>query len=125
MIGLPHGWRACALARSSWPSSWSTPSAASRPRSGSPSPSLRVYFLFDYPTIVIIAIFVFLGAGQEAAYVSDQEGPCEELRVQDAMLTDFRSLPQTAVSRDAVHLLLMRQPARFPVLDEDDHFKGI
>lgn len=81
-------------------------------------------FVFGNPILVIIAIFVFLGAGQEAAYVSDQEA-MRGLRVQDAMLTDFRSLPQTAVLRDAVELLLAGSQHDFPVLDEDGQFKGI
>ncbi|RBP35507.1 Zn-dependent protease [Roseimicrobium gellanilyticum] len=85
-----------------------------------------VYFLFvlQNPVIVIIAIFIFLGAGQEAAYVSDQEA-MRGLRVSDAMLTEFRTLPQGAVLQDAVDLLLAGTQHDFPVLDEEGQVHGM
>lgn len=83
-----------------------------------------IYFLFGNPIIVIIAIFIFMGAGQEAAYVSEQES-MRGLRVADAMVTNFQSLPQGAVLLDAVRLLLSGTQHDFPVLDPDGHFKGM
>ncbi len=85
-----------------------------------------IYVLFTHgnPVILIIAIFIFLGAGQEASYVSDQEA-LRGLRVQDAMLTDFRTLPQDAVLKDAVELLLAGTQHDFPVLDADGQFHGM
>jgi stage IV sporulation protein FB len=85
-----------------------------------------MFFLFvlNNPVIVIIAIFIFLGAGQEAAYVSDQEA-MRGLRVQDAMLTEFRTLPQNAVLQDAVNLLLAGTQHDFPVLDAEGQVQGM
>ncbi len=85
-----------------------------------------LYFLFNHnnPIIIIIAVFIFLGAGQEAAHVSDQEA-MRGLRVADAMVTNFQSLPQNAVLRDAVDLLLTGTQHDFPLLDDEGRFKGM
>lgn len=85
-----------------------------------------MFFLFvvGNPVIVIIAIFIFLGAGQEAAYVSDQEA-LRGLRVQDAMLTEFRTLRQDAVLKDAVDLLLSGTQHDFPVMNTEGQVHGM
>jgi Zn-dependent protease/CBS domain-containing protein len=74
------------------------------------------------PTMLLIAFFVFFAAGQEAAMVTEQE-QVQGLRVRDAMLTEFHTLPANAVLRDAVDLLLGCAQHDFPVLD--DHGKVI
>lgn len=76
------------------------------------------------PLLLIIAIFIFMSAGNEAAQVSDQEA-MRGLLVRQAMVTEFRSLPHTAVLRDAVQVLLAGTQHDFPVLDEAHAFKGI
>jgi Zn-dependent protease len=81
-------------------------------------------FTTGNPLIVIIAIFIFMGAGQEAAYVSDQEA-LRGLRVQDAMLTDFRTLRQDAVLKDAVDLLLSGTQHDFPVMNTEGQVHGM
>lgn len=76
------------------------------------------------PLLLVIAIFIFMSAGNEAAQVSDQEA-MRGLLVRQAMVTDFRSLPHTAVLRDAVSVLLSGSQHDFPVLDAGDTFTGI
>jgi Zn-dependent protease/CBS domain-containing protein len=73
---------------------------------------------------LLIALFIFMAAGQEAAYVTDQES-MRGLRVRDAMVTNFRTLPHDAVLRDAVQLLLSGTQHDFPVLDENGVFRGM
>jgi Zn-dependent protease len=73
---------------------------------------------------LLIALFIFMAAGQEAAYVTDQES-MRGLRVRDAMVTNFRTLPHDAILRDAVQLLLSGTQHDFPVLDESGEFKGM
>ena len=46
-----------------------------------------------------------------------QQEATRNLRVRDAMLTDFRSLPPEATLRDGVELLLAGAQQDFPVLD--------
>ena len=77
-----------------------------------------------HPTLLLIAFFVFYAAGQEAAVVSEQE-QVHDLRVNDAMMTDFRVLPPNATLRDAVDLLLAGSQHDFPVLDDHGGMLGI
>lgn len=76
------------------------------------------------PFLMLIAIFIFIAAGQEAAVVTQQEATRDFL-VRDAMLTDFRALRPTDVLRDAVDHLLSGTQHDFPVLDERGGMLGI
>ncbi len=76
------------------------------------------------PMLMLIAFFIFFAAGQEAAQISSQEA-ARDLRVRDAMLTDFHSLPPNAVLREAVDLLLAGSQHDFPVLDDEGGMMGI
>ena len=76
------------------------------------------------PVLLLIAFFIFMAAGQEAAAVTQRE-QTEGLCVGDAMLTDFRQLPANAVLRDAVDLLLAGTQQDFPVMDENGDFRGM
>lgn len=73
---------------------------------------------------MIIAVFVFLAAGQEAAMVADQEAT-RGLRVRDAMVTEFHVLPPAATLRDAVGLLLSGTQHDFPVVNDEGRFLGL
>lgn len=77
-----------------------------------------------HPMLLLIAFFIFMAAGQEASMVTQQEAT-RNLRVRDAMLTDFRSLPPHAVLRDGVELLLAGSQQDFPVLDAHGGIQGI
>lgn len=76
------------------------------------------------PFLMLIAIFIFIAAGQEAAMVTQQEAT-RDLFVRDAMLTDFRSLHSSAVLRDAVEHLLSGTQHDFPVLDGSGGMMGM
>lgn len=76
------------------------------------------------PTVLLIAFFVFFAAGQEASMVSEQEST-RDLRVRDAMLTDFRVLPTNASLREAVDLLLSGTQHDFPVLNHTGEIMGL
>lgn len=76
------------------------------------------------PFLLLIAFFIFIAAGQEAAAVAQQEAT-SSLRVQDAMLTDFRVLPEDAVLRDAVDHLLAGTQQDFPVVGFHGQMQGL
>lgn len=77
-----------------------------------------------HPMLLLIAFFIFMAAGQEAAVVTQQEAT-RNLRVRDAMLTDFRTLPPDAVLRNGVELLLAGAQQDFPVLDTQGGMQGM
>jgi stage IV sporulation protein FB len=76
------------------------------------------------PMLVFVAVFVFLGAGSEAAQVDLKEAS-RGLRVRDAMLTTFTSLPRDARLADAVDLLLHASQHTFPLVDEGGSCVGL
>ena len=76
------------------------------------------------PLLLLIAFFIFMAAGQEAASVTQREAT-NGLRVRDAMLTDFRVLPPDATLRDAVDLLLSGSQHDFPMMNEGGDLLGM
>lgn len=76
------------------------------------------------PVLLLIAFFVFMAAGQEAAMISQRQ-MFQGLRVQDAMITDFRAVPPDALLRDVVELLLSGTQHDFPVLSPHGDLLGI
>jgi stage IV sporulation protein FB len=76
------------------------------------------------PFLMLIAVFIFIAAGQEAAVVTQEEAT-KDLLVRDAMVTQFVSLRPTDLLRDAVTLLLAGSQHDFPVLDERGSVIGI
>lgn len=76
------------------------------------------------PVIMLIAIFIFMAAGQEARHVEQQE-ETRDMRVRDAMLTEFHVLEHKALLRDVVELLLAGSQQDFPVINESGAFQGI
>lgn len=76
------------------------------------------------PMLMLIAFFVFFAAGQEAAQVTSHEA-ARDLRVRDAMQTEFRALQPNALLREAVDHLLAGSQHDFPVLDEHGGMMGI
>ena len=88
---------------------------------------VAVYMLLNatlHPMLLLICFFIFMAAGQEAAGVAQQEAT-RNLRVRDAMLTDFRTLPPDATLRDGVELLLAGTQQDFPVLDSHGGMQGM
>lgn len=76
------------------------------------------------PLLTLIAVFVFLGAGSEASAVETRAAG-EGLRVDQMMVTNFRTVPIYATLSDAVELLLSTEQREFPVLDNLGHTEGI
>ena len=88
---------------------------------------VAIYMLLNHemhPMILLICFFIFMAAGQEAASVTQQEAT-RNLRVRDAMLTDFHTLPPEATLRDGVQLLLAGTQQDFPVLDSHGGMQGM
>ena len=73
--------------------------------------------LFTNPFLVFIALFVWIGAGQEAAMV-ETKSMLGSVTVKDAMIPDFQTLsPRDELSK-AVKLVLCGWQQDFPVVDE-------
>ncbi len=71
------------------------------------------------PILLLIAIFVFLGAQAEAQYAETQFA-LKGLKVRDAMLTRFQRLSEDETLGDAVDQLLAGSQQDFPVVRGDD-----
>ncbi len=85
--------------------------------------AMLLYGVFN-PILLLIAFFIFMAAGQEAAVVSQQEAT-RNLLVRDAMQTEFHALPPNAELRHAVDHLLAGTQQDFPVLDANGGMLGI
>lgn len=81
-------------------------------------------FATFHPMLLLIAFFIFMAAGQEAAAVTQQEAT-RNLRVRDAMLTEFHVLPPEARLQDGVTLLLAGVQQDFPVMDSHGGIQGM
>ena len=80
--------------------------------------------LFGNPLLIFIALFVFLGAQQEAAMAQMKEVSLN-LSVSEAMVTHLLRLPPDATLEDAVEALLRTSQHEFPVVDAQDRILGI
>jgi stage IV sporulation protein FB len=84
-----------------------------------------VYGLFKpEPMLVLIALFVFLGAATEAAAVETRMAG-EGIRIEQMMVTRFETIPIHARLRLAVDLLLSGEQREFPVVDNAGRVEGI
>jgi Zn-dependent protease len=72
--------------------------------------------LFTNPFLLFIALFVWIGAGQEAGMVQ-MKTALNGIPVSRAMITDFRSLGATDSLSVAVQLILSGTQHDFPVVD--------
>jgi Zn-dependent protease len=79
--------------------------------------------LFGNPMLLLIALFVWIGAGQEAAAV-EMKSSFAGVRVREAMLTDFRALSSGQTVGEAARLLLAGSQQDFPVV-EDGRVLGV
>jgi len=76
------------------------------------------------PFLLLIAFFIFMGAGQEAAYERNRSA-VRGLKARDAMITHFESLaPQDPLGR-AADLLVATHQQDFPVLDAWGRIAGL
>lgn len=74
--------------------------------------------------LVLVALFVYLGAGAEAAAVETRLVG-EGLNVAQMMVTDFRTIPIHATLSTAVELLLSGEQREFPVVDNLGRTEGL
>lgn len=80
-------------------------------------------FMF-HPFLLLIALFIYMSAGQEAAMVGEEEAT-RGLTVADAMMTDFHVLRDDARLGEAVEILLKGTQQDFPVLDAAGGLAGM
>lgn len=83
-----------------------------------------VGFQRDSPMLILVAVFVYLAAEQEAGVASLKEFT-RGLRLQDSMLTDFRSLRANARLQDAAELAVRTGQFEWPVLEADGRVRGL
>lgn len=76
------------------------------------------------PFLIFIALFVYIGASQEAA-LAQMKDISRRLPVSSAMVRDFRSLPKGATLDEATDALLATSQHDFPVLDETGNVAGV
>jgi CBS domain-containing protein len=74
--------------------------------------------------LVLIAFFVFLGAGAELAAVETRTAAAG-VRVGDMMMTRFRTIPIHARLEQAVQMLLEGDQRDFPAVDNDGRIEGM
>jgi Zn-dependent protease len=74
--------------------------------------------------LALVALFVFLGAGAEAAAVETRVAGAG-LNVSQMMVTQFRAIPVHATLAEAVELLLSSEQREFPVVDNLGRVEGI
>jgi stage IV sporulation protein FB len=74
--------------------------------------------------LVLVALFVFLGAAAEASAVETRAAGAG-LNAAQMMVTHFRTIPVHATLADAVELLLSGEQREFPVVDNLGRVEGI
>jgi Zn-dependent protease/CBS domain-containing protein len=87
-------------------------------------------FLFGFigliwnPFLIFIALFVYIGASQEAA-IAQMKDISRRFPVSSAMVREFRTLPEDATLQEAVDALLATSQHDFPVVDGNGNFVGV
>lgn len=76
------------------------------------------------PFLLFIALFVYIGASQEAA-LAQMRDVSRRFPVASAMVREFRSLPTSATLQEAVDALLATSQHDFPVVDENGGVAGV
>jgi Zn-dependent protease len=80
--------------------------------------------LFYNPLLVFVALFVYLGASQEAA-MTQMRNVAAQLPATAAMIADVRTLPPDAPLSRAVELLLGSYQREVPLVDASGHLTGL
>jgi Zn-dependent protease/predicted transcriptional regulator len=80
--------------------------------------------LFGPWLLIFIALFIYIGASQEAA-VAQMRAVSTGMPVSSAMVREFRSLPADASLYEAVDALLATSQHDFPVIDENGVVAGV
>ncbi len=80
--------------------------------------------LFGNPLLLFIALFVYMGASQEAA-LAQLRDISRGFPVSSAMVREFRTLAKNATLQEAVDALLATSQHDFPVMDESGNVAGV
>ncbi|HET8650280.1 MAG TPA: site-2 protease family protein [Gemmatimonadales bacterium] len=85
---------------------------------------LVAIFMAFNPILLLIAVFIYFGAGAEAAaMVTRTVG--RGIVVQQMMVTDFRTLRVYATLADAAAALMETEQREFPIVDNDGRLEGL
>lgn len=76
------------------------------------------------PFLIFIALFVYIGASQEAA-LAQLRDVSRRFPVSSAMVREFRSLPNTATLEEAADALIATSQHDFPIIDETGNVAGV
>src|SRR5436305_1427219 len=76
------------------------------------------------PFLIFIALFVYIGASQEAA-LAQMKDVSRRFPVSSAMVREFRTLSEDATLQEAVDALLATSQHDFPVIDETGSVVGL
>src|SRR5213595_233697 len=76
------------------------------------------------PFLIFIALFVYIGASQEAA-LAQMKDVSRRFPVSSAMVREFRTLPADATLEEAVDALLATSQHDFPVMDATGNVAGL
>lgn len=80
--------------------------------------------LFGNPILIFIALFIYIGASQEAA-VAQMRDVSRGMPVASAMVREFRTLAVDATLLEAVDALLATSQHDFPVIDAEGTVAGV
>lgn len=80
--------------------------------------------LFANAFLIFIALFVYIGASQEAA-LAQMRDVTRRFPVSSAMVREFRALPDRATLEEAADALLATSQHDFPVMDENQGVAGL
>ncbi len=74
--------------------------------------------------LILVAFFIFMAASQESS-AAQMRDFTRNVRLDEAMITEFKALPLDAKLSDAVELLLRSSQHEFPVVEADGRIRGI
>jgi Zn-dependent protease/CBS domain-containing protein len=80
--------------------------------------------LVKFPLLIVIAVFIYIGASQEAAYAQMRD-VASGMPVSEAMVTDFQVLPESSTLQDAIDVLIRTSQHDFPVVTETGEVAGV
>lgn len=85
---------------------------------------LAFFGLSHNPTLILVAVFVYFAADQEADLATMKDF-ARGRRLQDSMLTEFRSLRLHARLQEALDLAVRTSQSEFPVVELDGRIRGL